>query len=298
MLTRGLRAAAHAARAGARWPCRDGETLDALLDRLDGPFFNPDVDPLVTSKTPGTGRDILAASANNLYQGVSMADLAGFDEKYGLNSRLVKLDGRLVEEVYRIGERYGADIARIVGHLQDALPYATPAMRKALEALIRFYQTGEERDRIAYDIAWVEDQHSPVDTINGFVENYMDARGVKGAWEALVFFVNPTKTTSLRRLAEAAPWFEERMPWDPKWRREEVRGVTARAIDVVIETGVSGPETPVGINLPNDQAIRERHGSKSVSLTNITEASATSRRNRSSIRVRLVGRGGRAGHAV
>jgi dipeptidyl-peptidase III len=268
-----FRAAAHAAaRAGARWPCRDGETLDALLGRLDGPFFNPDVDPLVTSKTPGTGRDILAASANNLYQDVSMADIAGFDEKYGLNSRLVKLDGRLVEEVYRIGERYGADIARIVGHLQDGLPYATPAMRKALEALIRFYQTGEERDRIAYDIAWVEDQHSPVDTINGFVENYMDARGVKGAWEALVFFVNPTKTTSLRRLAEAAPWFEERMPWDPKWRREEVRGVTARAIDVVIETGESGPVTPVGINLPNDQAIRERHGSKSVSLANITEA--------------------------
>jgi dipeptidyl-peptidase-3 len=272
-LREGLRAVvAEATRAGARWPCRPGESIDALLDRLDGPFFDPEVDAFVTNKTPRDGHDILTASANNLYAGVSMSDLEGFDERHGLNSRLVKTGGRLVEEVYRVGGRYGAAIARIVGHLRDALPYAPAPMRKALEALIRFYETGDERDRVEYDIAWVEDQASPVDTINGFVENYMDARGVKGAWEALVFFVNHEKTTSLGRLAEAAPWFEARMPWDPQWRREQVRGVTARAIDVVFETGESGPVTPVGINLPNDQAIRERHGSKSVSLANITEA--------------------------
>jgi dipeptidyl-peptidase-3 len=145
-------------------------------------------------------------------------------------------------------------------------------MRRALEALIRFYETGEEADRVSYDVAWVEDQDSPVDTINGFVECYLDARGVKGAWEGLVFYVNHEKTEALRRLAEAAPWFEVRMPWDPRWRRTDVVGVTARAIDVVVETGDAGPMTAIGINLPNDQRIRERHGSKSVSLANINEA--------------------------
>jgi len=239
---------------------------------LDGPFFDPSVDALVTSKTPGEGRDILETSANNHYDSVRMSDLASFDERYGLNSQLVKRDGRLIEEVCRVGGRYGAHISRIVGHLRQALPHATPPMRTALEALITFYETGEDADRVAYDIAWVEDKDSPVDTINGFIETYMDARGVKGSWEAIVFFVNHEKTKSLQRLAQAAPWFEERMPWDPRWRRTDVRGVTARAIDVVIETGESGPVTPVGINLPNDQAIREDHGSKSVALANVNEA--------------------------
>ena len=145
-------------------------------------------------------------------------------------------------------------------------------MRRALEALIRFYETGEDADRVAYDIAWVEDQDSPVDTINGFIENYLDARGVKGAWEALVFYVNEEKTESLRRLADSAAWFESRMPWDPKWRRTDVVGVTARAIDVVVETGEAGPMTAIGINLPNDQQIREQYGSKSVTIANINEA--------------------------
>ena len=145
-------------------------------------------------------------------------------------------------------------------------------MRQALEALIRFYETGDDADRVTYDVAWVEDKDSPIDTINGFVENYLDARGVKGAWEALVFYVNRGKTESLQRLAEAAAWFEVRMPWDPKWRRSDVVGVTARAIDVIVETGEAGPTTAIGINLPNDQRIRETHGSKSVSLANINEA--------------------------
>jgi dipeptidyl-peptidase-3 len=265
-------AAGAAERRGARFPLREAETLSVLLDRLAGPFFDPDVDQLVTNKTPGPGRDILASSANNLYDAVTMTDLEGFEERYGLNSRLVKREGRLFEEVYRIGGRYGTAIAHIVGHLRDALPHATPAMHKALTALIRFYETGEDRDRAEYDIAWVEDKESPIDTINGFVENYLDPRGVKGAWEALVFFVNHEKTEGLRRLAAAAPWFEVRMPWDPAWCRTDVVGVTARAIDIVVETGDSGPLTPVGINLPNDQRIRERHGSKSVSIANINEA--------------------------
>ena len=268
-----FRAAVHAAAAaGAVFPVRTGETLDALLDRLEGPFFDPACDPAVTAKTPGPGRDILTASANNLYDRVTMADLEGFTERYGLNARLVKCGDRLIEEVYRPGGMYGDAIARIIEHLRVALPYASAKMRVALEALIQWYTTGEDADRVAYDIAWVADQDSPVDTINGFIEVYMDARGIKGAWEALVCFVNEDKTAALQRLAAAAPWFESRMPWDPRWRRTDVRGVTARAIDVVVETGESGPITPVGINLPNDQAIRERYGSKSVSLANITQA--------------------------
>ena len=271
-----FRAAVHAARprvsSRSDLPGKTPEVLDDLLARLHGAFFDPDVDPMITQKTPVDGRDILAASANNLYAGVTMTDLASFEERYGLNSRLVRSNGSLVEEVYRIDGRYGDILARVVHHLQAAVPHAPPAMRRALEALIRFYETGADTDRVSYDVAWVEDQDSPVDTINGFVENYLDARGVKGAWEALVFYVNHEKTDGLRRLAEAAPWFEVRMPWDPKWRRTDVVGVTARAIDVVVETGDAGPVTAIGINLPNDQRIRERHGSKSVSLANINEA--------------------------
>jgi dipeptidyl-peptidase III len=226
----------------------------------------------VTNKTPGAGRDILQASANNLYAGVTMADLLNFEEAYGLNSRLVKSDGRLCEEVYRLGGNYDRYIRGITQHLEAAIPYATPATAKGLRALIRFYETGEAADRVAYDIAWVQDRDSPVDTINGFVEVYMDPRGMKGSWEALVYYVNPHKTEGIRRLADAAQWFEDRMPWADRYKKQGVHGISANAIDVVIETGDSGPVTPVGINLPNDQNIRERYGSKSVSLSNVTDA--------------------------
>src|SRR3954468_18965595 len=266
-------AAAHvAAQAGARMPLQAGETLDALPARLQPLFFDLDVDPTVTSKTPRAGKDIITASANNLYVGVTMADLDGFEEKYPVNSRLVKRDGRLVEEVYRVGGRYGAQIEAIVGHLEAAIPFATAPMAAALRALITFYRTGEDADREAYDVAWVQDKASPVDTINGFVEVYLDARSIKGAWEALVFYVNVEKTTQIKTIAAQAQWFEDHMPWDPKYRKEGVHGVTANAIDIVNETGESGPITPIGINLPNDQTIRERYGSKSVSLSNVNEA--------------------------
>ncbi|MGH9330076.1 MAG: dipeptidyl-peptidase 3 family protein, partial [Vicinamibacterales bacterium] len=149
---------------------------------------------------------------------------------------------------------------------------ATPTMKEAISALVKFYRTGDEADRIAYDVAWVQDKDSPVDTINGFIEVYMDPRGIKGSWEALVFYVNREKTEDIRKLADAAQWFEDRMPWDPKYRKPGVHGITANAIDVVIETGDSGPITAVGINLPNDQTIREQYGSKSVSLSNVNEA--------------------------
>ena len=266
-------AAAHAAqKAGAKFPLKKGETLDALLKRMEPLFFDATVDPIVTNKTPGQGKDLLQASANNLYVGATMKDLEGFKERYALNSRVVKKDGKLVEEVYRVGGRYDKEIRSIVGHLEAAIPYATPTMKEAISALVQFYRTGEEADRIAYDVAWVQDKDSPVDTINGFIEVYMDPRGHKGSWEALVYFVNREKTEEIRKIAANAQWFEDRMPWADQYKKQGVRGITANAIDVVIETGDSGPITPIGINLPNDQNIREKHGSKSVSLSNVNEA--------------------------
>ncbi|CAN5853394.1 dihydrofolate reductase [soil metagenome] len=262
-------AATQAGKNGARF--RGGDAR-ACVDRLGSMFFDPLVDPIVTSKTPGDGKDILESSANNFYVGVSMSDLDGFEERYPLNSRLVKTANGLVEEVYRVGGKYDREIRAISGHLEAAARYAPPPMAEALRALVRFYQTGDDADRVQYDIAWVGDKDSPVDTINGFVEVYMDARGVKGAWESLVYYVNRHKTENIRKIAANAQWFEDRMPWAPEYRKEGVRGVTANAIDVVVECGESSPTTPVGINLPNDQVIRETHGSKSVSLSNVNEA--------------------------
>jgi dipeptidyl-peptidase-3 len=250
------------------------EDVTKLLARLGPMFFDPEFEPVVTNKTPGEGKDILAASANNLYAGgVTMADLKDFPDAHGLNSRLVKdADGRLNEEVYRVGGRYDVALRAVVHHLEEAAKVAPEGTAKALRALIRFYTTGEDTDRKAYDIAWVEDKTAAVDTINGFVEVYMDPRGVKGSWESAVWYVNPEKTAAIRSLASAAQWFEDHMPWDRSYRKSNVKGITANAIEVVIETGDSGPVTPVGINLPNDNDVREKHGSKSVSLANIVEA--------------------------
>jgi dipeptidyl-peptidase-3 len=171
-----------------------------------------------------------------------------------------------------VGGRYDAQIRAIIGHLEAAQAFATPTMKEALVKLVQWYRTGEDADRKAYDIAWVEDKASPVDTINGFIEVYMDPRGVKGSWEALVYYVNRQKTVDIEKLAVNAQWFEDRMPFAAEFRKPDVKGITAQAIDVVIETGESGPVTPIGINLPNDQSVREQYGSKSVSLSNVTEA--------------------------
>ncbi len=261
-----------AADAGARIPVRPGERIADLVRRLSPMFFDPACDPYVTSKTPGPGQDILTASANNLYSGVSLAMLDGFKERYPSNSRLALVDGRLVEEVYREGGRYGGLIETISAHLRRAIPLATPTMANALNALVRVYQTGEDADRRQYDIAWVRDTESPVDTINGFIEVHLDARGIKTAWEGLVYFVSPTKTSALQRLAARAADFEARMPFDAKYRRPSAAGVSARAIEVVTATGEAGPLVPFGINLPNDHAVRQEYGSKSVWLANVNEA--------------------------
>lgn len=266
------RAVRAAAENGAALPLAIGERLDDLLASLAPAFFDAEFEPFVTRKNPAPGDDLLAPSANNLYANVRLEDLDGFAERYPLNSRLVKRDGALVEEVYRVGGRYGRCLAEVCRHLSAAVLLAPPPMQRALRALIRFYQTGEEEDRRAYDIAWIHDTESPVDTINGFIEVHLDPRGVKGAWEALVFYVNRPKTARLASLARRAAAFEARMPYDPRYRRPTPRGISARAIDAVTATGEAGPLVPFGINLPNDVRIRAEHGSKSIWLTNVNHA--------------------------
>ncbi len=257
---------------GADFGLAQTETIASLVDQYARMFFDPEFEPMVTFKTPGEDQDILASSANNLYVGVTMADLEGFAERHPLNSRVVKREGKIVEEVYRIGGLYDRELRNVVTHLRKAIPFAAPPLAAALEALIKFYETGDDADREAFDIAWVQNRDSAVDTMNGFIEVYMDARGMKGAWEGLVYYTNHDKTSKIRALAAHAQWFEDHLPVDPRYRKPHVLGVSAQAIEVVVEAGDSGPITPIGVNLPNDQRIREKYGSKSVSLSNVLDA--------------------------
>jgi dipeptidyl-peptidase-3 len=261
-----------AARNGADFALAPGETIHARVDKYAQMFFDPAFEPMVTWKTPDEGQDILDASANNLYDGVTMADLEGFTEQHQLNSRLVKRDGVLVEEVYRVGGLYDKEIRAICAHLKAAVKFAPKPLAKALRALIKFYETGKDSDREKFDIAWVQNRDSAVDTMNGFIEVYMDARGMKGAWEGVVYYANHEKTDKIRALAAHAQWFEDHLPIDARFRKPAVQGISAQAIEVVIEIGDSGPITPIGVNLPNDQRIREKYGSKSVSLSNVLDA--------------------------
>lgn len=230
----------------------------------------------VTVKTTEGGVDPVAASCNNLYVNVTSADLEGFEEENGLNSRLVKVGDRLVEEVYRAGDgkrfppgRYATQIGAVNEHLRRALAHAPPPTRAALQKLIRYNETGRLSDWREFNIAWVQDNDSVIDFILGFVEVYLDARGMKGAWEAVISFRDEQKTEAIAELAEEAQWFEDRMPWDERFKKPDVKGISARAISVVMETGDSGPITPIGINLPNEADIRQEYGSKSVNLANV-----------------------------
>lgn len=268
-----------AVKAGAKFPSHEAKTFEETLQFIYHEALNPERGAISINKSPGPGKDMLRESASNFYKNVSLADLEGFAEKYPLNSRIVKnVDGTIVEEVWRCGDgasippgRYAKEISNIVAHLTDALPFAPPPTRRALECLIQYYKTGEAEDFRKYNIAWVADR-GVVDTVNGFIEVYCDPRGQKGAFEGIVSYVNFDKTDEIRRLAERAAWFEERMPWDDVYKKKEVVGIIANAIDVILETGDSGPVTPIGINLPNPQDIREHYGSKSVNLSNVGEA--------------------------
>jgi len=265
---------------GATLPKQPGKNTEELLSFVRPLLFDPNVDLHVTNKSPGQGQDILQVSANNLYGDVTLKDLQGFKEQYPLNSKLLKRsDGTLQEIVWRAGfddvippGMYAEKIEAVVGHLEAAVPCATAEMARALGALIHYYRTGNPVDFRAYNIAWVADDDSPVDTINGFIEVYLDARAQKGAWEGIVYFSDPKKMEMIRKIAENAQWFEDHMPYDPKYRKPKVKGISAKAIQVVMAAGDAGPVTPIGINLPNPRDVREQYGSKSVSLSNVIEA--------------------------
>ena len=269
-----------AAKNGATLPLNGTETIAQLVKRFGKVLFDPKYDSHATNKSPGVDGDILLDSANNLYDGVSMEDLKGFDEKYPLNSRLRKnADGSLEEQVYRAGfdnivpsGLYARQLTNVITHLEAAIPHASPKMARALGALVHYYRTGDPIDFREYNIAWVYDNDSSVDTINGFIEVYLDARGQKGAWEAVVYFNDPEKTAMIRKFSDNAQWFEDHMPYDRQFRKQNVKGISAKAIQTVMETGDSGPVTPIGINLPNPGDIRKQYGSKSVSLSNVMEA--------------------------
>jgi dipeptidyl-peptidase-3 len=215
-----------------------------------------------------------------------MATLEGFKEEYELNSTVViGSDGRPEELVWRAGDPgrgippglYAREIKEIISYLEKAREFAPAATARALDALVRAYRSGSVEDLRAYDIAWVEDDQSVVDTVNGFVEVYADPRGKKGSWEGIVSYEDPAKAHLIKLISENAQWFEDHMPFDAQFRKGEVKGISARFIDVIIETGDCGPVSPIGINLPNDQNVREQHGSKSVNLANIVDAYYRSR---------------------
>lgn len=257
------------------------QELDTLLARLEKPIFDEDYKPFLTAKTPPAGQDVLTASGNNLYENVTRADAENFTENYTLNSRLVKRDGRVLEEVWRAGTpdgkvpagRYAKYIRRIISHLEQAAAVAEPAQADVLHKLIRYYQTGEKSDWYAYCTAWVKSE-TTVDAINGFIEVYLDPLGAKGAFESVVSFVDTDQTKLMRAFADNAQYFEDRAPWIDAYKKQNVHPPVASVITVVSEAGEGGPTSPSGINLPNEQDIRQQYGTKSVLLFNVTTAYA------------------------
>lgn len=249
------------------------------LDEIRPALFDPAFEPMVTAKSPRGGLDILQASANNFYFGVTLADLKGFHERYPLNSRLVKTSGgRLKEEVYRAGTPDGrippGRYAEFLKHANDCLAkaaiYADPQQADVIRKLIRFYQTGDPKDWIAFGIDWVRD-NAPVDFINGFIEVYRDARGAKGTSQSFVSVTDLRVNSMMHKIADNAQYFENRAPWDPRYRKEGVKPPVAKAVETVIETG-DFSITTIGDNLPNENEIHEKYGSKSFMFTESTRA--------------------------
>ncbi len=231
------------------------------------------------------GADLVATSANNLYApGLTQAEVEAYYAgikvpndstpiSYGLNTRLARENGRIVEQQYRIGGLYSDAIEHIVENLDSASNYAeNPAQKQIIRSLIDFYTTGDLATFDRYSIEWAEDTVSQVDFINGFIESYGDPLGMTGAWESIVNFKNNEASERTEILSGNAQWFEDNSPVDPRFRKPEVKGVSAKVITAAILAGDAYPATPIGINLPNANWIRAAHGSKSVTLENITEA--------------------------
>ena len=267
--------------------------LAAEVDRLGEGAWTADRDtifeiifnPAVAAKrvNQAEGQDLITTSANNLYAGVTQDEVEAFyaamkDDSetpvsYGLNRRVVKEDGKVVEQVYRLGGLYSDAIAHIVDNLEKAMPYAeNDAQRKTIATLIDYYKTGDLKTFDDYSIIWAEDTASQVDFINGFIESYGDPLGMTGAWESIVNFKNNEASRRTEILSADAQWFEDNSPVDPRFKKDKVKGVSAKVITAAILAGDSYPSTPIGINLPNSNWIRAAHGSKSVTLENITQA--------------------------
>ena len=245
-------------------------------------IFDPSVMPKRVNQAEG--QDLIITSANNLYDGVNQAEVEAYYNalkdttdltpvSWGLNARVVKENGKVAEQIYKVGGLYSPALERIVENLEKALPYAeNDAQKDIVTKLITYFRSGDLKDFDTYSIAWAEDTKSRIDFINGFIEDYGDPLGMTGAYESIVNFKNNEASHRTEIIADNAAWFEGNSPVDPRFRKDEVKGVSAKVITAAILAGDAYPATPIGINLPNSNWIRAAHGSKSVTLENITEA--------------------------
>ena len=263
-------------------PLAEGQTAEQLCDELFPVMF----DPAIMSKrvNQADGEDLVLTSACNYYDGVTQQEAESFygamkdpkDEtpvSYGLNSRLVKEDGKIQEKVWKVGGLYTQAIEKIVYWLKKAESVAENDAQKAvIGKLIQFYETGSLKDFDEYAILWVKDLDSRIDFVNGFTESYGDPLGVKASWESLVNFKDLEATHRTEIISSNAQWFEDHSPVDKSFKKEKVKGVSAKVITAAILAGDLYPATAIGINLPNANWIRAHHGSKSVTIGNITDA--------------------------
>ena len=264
-------------------PLRQGQSPEQWLEEIIPVIFDPAVMPKRTVQSGDN--DILLASANNYYEGgVTQKEASDFYAKmkdpddqtpvsYGINSRLVKTDGQLTEKIWKVGGLYTEAIEKIAGELTKAVSFAENETQQAvIKKLIEYYQTGDLKTFDAYAILWVQDVDSEVDFVNGFTETYGDPLGMKASWESTVNFINKEATKRTKIISDHAQWFEDHSPTDARFKKKEVKGVSAKVITVTMLGGDCYPTTPIGINLPNSNRIREQYGSKSVTIENITEA--------------------------
>ena len=263
-------------------PLAEGQTVEQLCDEVFPVIFDPKVMPKRVNQADG--EDLILTSACNYYDGVTQAEAEAFyaamkdpkDEtpiSYGLNSRLVKENGKLVEKVWKVGGLYGQAIEKIVYWLKKAETVAeTPEQKAVIAKLVEYYETGDLKKFDEYAILWVKDLNSRVDFVNGFTENYGDPLGMKASWESLVNFKDLEATHRTEVISSNAQWFEDHSPVDKQFKKEQVKGVSAKVITAAILAGDLYPSTAIGINLPNANWIRAQYGSKSVTIGNITDA--------------------------
>lgn len=264
---------------GGKFPLQAGETVDDLVARLTPILFDPTVAAKKINLDPGA--DVIATSATNFYEGVTQKEVEAYYAKmvdkndpappsYGLNSKLVKENGKLLEKVWKVGGMYSPAIEKIVYWLEKASVLAENEQQKAaLDKLIDFYKTGDLRTFNEYCIAWVADTSSRIDVVNGFIEVYGDPLGYRGSYESVVSFKDMEATRRIKAIGDNARWFEDNSPIMEAHKKKQVTGISAKVITVVVEAGDAHPSTPIGINLPNPNWIRVQYGSKSVSLGNI-----------------------------